>query len=54
MQWYEKLFENYAEQYDKESFTQGTIGECDFIERSSTTTSRSGLLTLAAGLAGIQ
>jgi 2-polyprenyl-3-methyl-5-hydroxy-6-metoxy-1,4-benzoquinol methylase len=32
-QWYEKLFENYAEQYDKESFTQGTRGECDFIEK---------------------
>lgn len=31
-QWYESLFENYAEKYDKESFTQGTIGECDFIE----------------------
>src|SRR5690554_5699711 len=32
-QWYEKLFENYAEKYDKESFTQGTTGECDFIEQ---------------------
>lgn len=32
-QWYEKLFENYAETYDRECFTQGTIGECDFIER---------------------
>ncbi len=32
-QWYEKLFENYGEQYDKESFTQGTIGECEFIEK---------------------
>lgn len=31
-QWYETLFENYAENYDKEAFTQGTIGECDFIE----------------------
>ena len=31
-QWYETLFENYAEKYDNESFTQGTIGECDFIE----------------------
>jgi SAM-dependent methyltransferase len=31
--WYEKLFENYARQYDKESFTQGTLGECDFIEK---------------------
>jgi len=32
-QWYETLFENYGEQYDKESFTQGTLGECDFIEK---------------------
>ncbi len=31
-QWYESLFENYGEKYDSESFTQGTIGECDFIE----------------------
>lgn len=31
--WYEILFENYAEKYDKESFTQGTKGECDFIEQ---------------------
>lgn len=31
-QWYESLFENYGEKYDKESFTQGTLGECDFIE----------------------
>jgi len=31
-QWYEILFENYANQYEKESFTQGTLGECDFIE----------------------
>jgi SAM-dependent methyltransferase len=32
-QWYETLFENYARQYDSEVFTQGTIGECDFLER---------------------
>lgn len=32
-QWYETLFENYAKTYEKESFTQGTIGECDFIEQ---------------------
>ena len=31
--WYEELFENYAEKYEQESFTQGTVGECDFIER---------------------
>lgn len=32
-QWYEELFENYANKYDKEGFTQGTINECDFIEK---------------------
>jgi len=31
-QWYEDLFENYAEAYDREEFTRGTVGECDFIE----------------------
>lgn len=31
--WYEELFENYAQKYDNECFTQGTIGECDFIEK---------------------
>lgn len=31
-QWYETLFENYGQKYDNESFTQGTPGECDFIE----------------------
>jgi 2-polyprenyl-3-methyl-5-hydroxy-6-metoxy-1,4-benzoquinol methylase len=32
-QWYESLFENYGQKYDSESFTHGTIGECDFIEK---------------------
>lgn len=32
-QWYEILFENYGQKYDSEIFTQGTIGECDFIEK---------------------
>jgi hypothetical protein len=31
-QWYESLFENYGQRYDNEIFTQGTVGECDFIE----------------------
>ncbi|MFA7578296.1 MAG: class I SAM-dependent methyltransferase [Candidatus Muiribacteriota bacterium] len=31
--WYEKLFENYGKSYDNESFTKGTIGECDFLEK---------------------
>lgn len=30
--WYEELFTNYANAYDKESFTQGTVAEVDFIE----------------------
>lgn len=32
-QWYETLFENYGKAYDNEVFTQGTLGECDFIEQ---------------------
>lgn len=31
--WYETLFENYGKKYDKESFAQGTAGECDFMEK---------------------
>lgn len=31
-QWYEELFEDYGVQYDRESFAQGTVGECDFIQ----------------------
>jgi len=32
-QWYEELFTNYANGYDQEVFTKGTIGEVDFIEK---------------------
>ncbi|MBN1799646.1 MAG: hypothetical protein JW822_13805 [Spirochaetales bacterium] len=32
-QWYKELFKDYARAYDNESFTQGTSGECDFIEK---------------------
>jgi len=32
-QWYERLFANYAETYENEVFTRGTLGECDFIEQ---------------------
>ncbi|MFA5404746.1 MAG: class I SAM-dependent methyltransferase [Ignavibacteria bacterium] len=31
--WYEELYEDFAENYEKEVFTQGTIGEVDFIEK---------------------
>lgn len=30
-QWYEEVFSNYAEQYDKQEFVRGTSGEVDFI-----------------------
>lgn len=32
-QWYEELFQNYADKYDNEEFTKGTLGEVDFLER---------------------
>ncbi len=32
-QWYETLFTNYARKYDAESYTRGTAGECDFLEK---------------------
>jgi SAM-dependent methyltransferase len=31
--WYEELFSNYAKTYDTESFTAGTLGEVDFLEK---------------------
>jgi len=32
-QWYEDLFENYANKYEEEVYTKGTLGEVDFIEK---------------------
>jgi len=34
-QWYEELFQDYSDKYDRESFTAGTMGEVDFIEKES-------------------
>lgn len=48
-QWYEKLFENYGEQYDNESFTQGTIGECDFIEQELNFDKNKNILDIGCG-----
>jgi 2-polyprenyl-3-methyl-5-hydroxy-6-metoxy-1,4-benzoquinol methylase len=31
--WYEELFTNYSKSYEKECFTQGTVGEVDFLEK---------------------
>jgi len=47
--WYKKLFENYSLKYDKESFTQGTIGECDFIEKEITRDKSKTILDIGCG-----
>jgi 2-polyprenyl-3-methyl-5-hydroxy-6-metoxy-1,4-benzoquinol methylase len=48
-QWYEQLFENYAEKYDNESFTKGTIGECDFIEKEINFNKATKILDIGCG-----
>lgn len=47
--WYEKLFENYASQYDNENFVQGTSGECDFIEKEINYDKQIRILDLGCG-----
>lgn len=47
--WYEKLFENYAHQYDKESFVAGTSGECDFFEEEIGFSKESRILDIGCG-----
>ncbi len=48
-QWYEELFENYGVKYDNESFTKGTIGECDFIENETNFNKASRILDIGCG-----
>jgi 2-polyprenyl-3-methyl-5-hydroxy-6-metoxy-1,4-benzoquinol methylase len=48
-QWYESLFENYGKRYDRESFTQGTIGECDFIEQEIAFNKEARILDIGCG-----
>jgi len=47
--WYEALFENYGKQYDKECFTQGTSGECDFIELEASYNKQLNILDIGCG-----
>ncbi len=47
--WYETLFANYGEAYDKESFTQGTSGEVDFVERELGADRSKRILDIACG-----
>jgi len=48
-QWYEKLFENYSNKYEAESFTQGTSGECDFIEKEIKSDKLARILDIGCG-----
>jgi 2-polyprenyl-3-methyl-5-hydroxy-6-metoxy-1,4-benzoquinol methylase len=48
-QWYESLFENYGKTYDSESFTQGTLGECDFIEQEIGSNKKLRILDIGCG-----
>lgn len=47
--WYQELFENYARKYDEEAFTQGTIGEVDFIEQEIAFNKSVHILDIACG-----
>lgn len=48
-QWYETLFENNAEKYELEVFTQGTIGECDFLEKELNHTKSFNIIDVGCG-----
>ena len=48
-QWYEELFENYGIKYDRENFTQGTSGECDFIEKEINYNKKIRILDIGCG-----
>lgn len=48
-QWYEELFTNYADRYEKEIFTQGTLGEVDFIEKEISKDKNCEILDIGCG-----
>jgi 2-polyprenyl-3-methyl-5-hydroxy-6-metoxy-1,4-benzoquinol methylase len=48
-QWYETLFANFGKTYDKECFTQGTVGEVDFVEREIEGDRSKRILDIACG-----
>ena len=48
-QWYESLFDNYGFQYDREVFTRGTLGECDFIEKEIQSDKGARILDIGCG-----
>src|SRR4030042_3822970 len=48
-QWYEELFRDYAGKYEKESFTAGTAGEVDFIEKELNHNKSAKILDIGCG-----
>src|SRR5512133_1130666 len=48
-QWYESFFRNYARKYEQESFTKGTLGECDFIVKESSGYTPCSILDIGCG-----
>ncbi|NQT39569.1 MAG: class I SAM-dependent methyltransferase [Planctomycetes bacterium] len=47
--WYETLFANFGRTYDKECYTQGTVGEVDFVERELEGDRSKRILDIACG-----
>lgn len=48
-QWYIELFANSGKSYDNESFTKGTIGECDFIQQEVAKDESTKILDIGCG-----
>jgi SAM-dependent methyltransferase len=48
-QWYEELFQDFADNYDRESFTKGTTGEVDFIEKEINFNKEARILDIGCG-----
>jgi 2-polyprenyl-3-methyl-5-hydroxy-6-metoxy-1,4-benzoquinol methylase len=48
-QWYEELFTDYADKYEKEIFTQGTLGEVDFIQKEINQNENCKILDIGCG-----
>lgn len=48
-QWYEELFSNYADTYESEIYTQGTMGEVNFIENELNHDKKCRILDIGCG-----
>ncbi len=48
-QWYEELFRDFSENYEKEIFTRGTLGEVDFFEKELNSNKSARILDIGCG-----